>query len=79
MPAGAARIGRTSQECDAGDLGRGIPGLLLRMSGMGHCLNVAVRLFAVAVVRLLAAPGDRLFLVDGCTLLRGRAVMLRWC
>ena len=49
----------------------------LRMSKMRCCLNVAVMLFAGAIVGLAAPFGVRVFLVAGRTVLRGRAVVLR--
>ena len=75
----AARMGRPLSECDAGDTGRSVPRLLLRMSRLRCCLNIAVMLFASAVVRSPAPFGGRVFLVGGRTAWRGRPVMLSRC
>src|SRR5262245_41215686 len=69
----------TLQECDAGNAGRSIPSLLLRMSRTGCCLNVSVTLFASAAMKLAALFSRRVFPVGGRTALRARALMLRWC
>src|SRR6516162_7154305 len=72
-------MGRPLSECDAGDTGRSVPRLLLRMSRLRCCLNIAVMLFASAIVRSPAPFGDRVFLVGWRTAWRGRPVMLSRC
>src|SRR6516162_11660993 len=72
-------MGRPLSECDAGHTGRSVPRLLLRMSRLRCCLNIAVMLFASAVVRSPAPFGGRVFLVGGRTAWRGRPMMLSRC